>query len=172
MTNACRIAAWNRLGTSIHSQAYIGPGVDIKFGTDVSIGTGSALSGAVELAAWGSITIGDNVMISGGTHLLTGTHDVRDPGFRGVVRPITIGDNCWLAQGAVVLPGVDLAEGAVVGAYAVVSKNVASRSIVVGNPARHTRWRTDFNPTFIPADFKRFGTPNRRPSTTATNQAT
>ena len=47
-----------------------------------------------------------------------------------------IGDRVWIGYRAIVLPGVSIGEGAVVGAGAVVTKNVESYAIVAGNPAR------------------------------------
>lgn len=146
LSDAARIAAWNLLGSSIHTAAYSTAGVVIKFGSDVRVGCGSALAGEVELAASGRVEIGANVTVSGA----------------GVVESIIVEDDCWIAQGAVLLPGVRVARGAVVGAYAVVPGDVAPRSIVVGNPPRHVRWRDDFE-RFIPADVKRLGVLAREP---------
>jgi len=50
-------------------------------------------------------------------------------------RPVTIGDDVWVAAGAVVLPGVAIGRGAVVGAGAVVREDVPESAIVAGNPA-------------------------------------
>jgi len=151
--NRARIDFWNHLGCHLHPDCFVGPLVKIVSGTDIRIGPGSALSGRIELAAWGPISIGRNVMISDEVHLLTGSHAVDDPAFTGVVAPIVVEDNVWLAQGAVVLPGVTIGEGAVVGAYAVVPSDVPARAVVVGNPAHVVRQRKQFEPTFIPAEF-------------------
>lgn len=59
-------------------------------------------------------------------------------GSRGDVR---IGSDVWLASGCTVLSGVTVGDGAVVAARAVVSRNVEPYSVVVGNPARHVRFR-------------------------------
>ncbi len=50
-----------------------------------------------------------------------------------------IGDNVWLDGGAIVLPGVTIGENSVIGAGAVVSRDVPPRVVVVGNPARVLR---------------------------------
>jgi len=57
--------------------------------------------------------------------------------------PVTIGSDVWIGAGATILSGVAVGDGAVVGARAVVAKSVAPYSIVVGNPARHLRFRFD-----------------------------
>jgi acetyltransferase-like isoleucine patch superfamily enzyme len=52
---------------------------------------------------------------------------------------IEIGDDVWIAEGATVLGGVTIGEGAVVAAHAVVTKDVPPRCVAAGNPARVIR---------------------------------
>ena len=54
-----------------------------------------------------------------------------------------IGNDVWIGQNAVILPGVHIGDGAIIGANSVVGKTVAPYSIVVGNPAREIRKRFD-----------------------------
>ena len=54
---------------------------------------------------------------------------------------VTIGHDCWIGHGAIVLPGVSVGDGAVIAAGAVVSRNVAPYTIVGGVPARAIRQR-------------------------------
>jgi acetyltransferase-like isoleucine patch superfamily enzyme len=53
--------------------------------------------------------------------------------------PIRIEDHAWLAASVIVLPGITIGEGAVVGAGSVVTKDVAPRVFVAGNPGRVIR---------------------------------
>jgi acetyltransferase-like isoleucine patch superfamily enzyme len=62
---------------------------------------------------------------------------------RDVPRRVTIGHDVWIGRSAIVLPGVQVGDGAVVGAGAIVTKNVRSYAIVAGNPARTIRYRFD-----------------------------
>ena len=55
---------------------------------------------------------------------------------------MVIADDAWLGTNAVILPGVRVGNGAVVGAGAVVTKDVPANAIVVGNPARLLRTRS------------------------------
>jgi acetyltransferase-like isoleucine patch superfamily enzyme len=57
--------------------------------------------------------------------------------------PIAIGNDVWIARGAVVLSGVTIGDGAVVAAGAVVTSDVAPYEVVGGVPARHLKWRFD-----------------------------
>lgn len=62
---------------------------------------------------------------------------------RRKARHVTIGNDVWIGHGAVILPGVSVGDGAVIGANAVVTRDVAAYAIVVGNPARVLRPRFD-----------------------------
>lgn len=101
----------------------------------LAVGRGSFI-GRVELSVHASLTIGANVCINDGAKVLTASHDVLDPCWSTVARPINIGDHAWIATNALLLPGVVIGRGAVVGAGAVVSKDVPEGGIVAGNPAR------------------------------------
>ncbi|HEX3967560.1 MAG TPA: DapH/DapD/GlmU-related protein, partial [Edaphobacter sp.] len=86
----------------------------------------------------------DDVLIAGGCSVSDYSGHPVDPQKRiaGVqvdpadVRPVRIGNKVWLGRGAVILPGVTIGEDAVVGAAAVVTKDVPAGHICVGNPGR------------------------------------
>ena len=59
------------------------------------------------------------------------------------VEPITIGNDVWIGVRAIILPGVEIGEGSIIGAGAVISKSVPPYSIVVGNPGKIVRNRKD-----------------------------
>jgi acetyltransferase-like isoleucine patch superfamily enzyme len=92
--------------------------------------------GEVEIAVHDAVTIGDRVCVNDGAKILTASHDVISSSWDTVRRPVVIEDYVWIATSAIILPGVKIGKGAVVGAGAVVSKNVEPYTIVVGNPAR------------------------------------
>lgn len=54
-------------------------------------------------------------------------------------KPVVIKKNAWIGAGVTILPGVTIGENAIVGAAAVVTKDVPANTIVVGNPARIVR---------------------------------
>ena len=54
-----------------------------------------------------------------------------------------IGNDVWIGTGAKILSGVTIGDGAVIGAYSVVAKNVSPYTIAVGNPAREIKKRFD-----------------------------
>ena len=69
------------------------------------------------------ITLGEHAIVSQGSHLCSGTHDIDDQHFQLQARPIVIGAHAWVAAEAFVGPGVTIGEAAVLGARAVLFKN-------------------------------------------------
>lgn len=90
----------------------------------------------------GTITLGSRCFIGPRVQLYTATHPL-DAARRATgeerALPVRIGDDCWLGGGAIVLPGVTIGDRSVVGAGAVVTRDVPPDSLVAGNPARVIR---------------------------------
>ena len=57
------------------------------------------------------------------------------------IRPVRIGNDVWIGANCTILPGVSIGDGAVIGAGSVVTRSVASQTIVAGSPARLLRQR-------------------------------
>lgn len=83
----------------------------------------------------GGLVIEDGVMISLNCTIATNNHDVYD---RAVItcKLVRIKKNAWLGVNVTILPGVTIGENAVVGAGAVVTKDVPDNAVVVGTPAK------------------------------------
>jgi maltose O-acetyltransferase len=109
--------------------------------------------GTVEFALHEKITVGKNVCINDGVLILTASHNLDDPEWRHIKKPIFIDDFAWICTNAIILPGVNIGKGAVVGAGAVVSKNVLPYTIVVGNPATPIAKKRISNLTYNPTEF-------------------
>ena len=125
------------LGT--YSEAVIRPPFYVDYGTNIHLGAGVFLNYGCTLLDVCPIYIGAETQIGPGTQILTADHP-RDPKERAAGRefgqPISIGANVWIGGGALLLPGVTVGDDAVIGAGAVVTRDVAAGSTVVGNPAR------------------------------------
>jgi len=68
--------------------------------------------------------------------IVSANHDLLDISIPKSEKPILIGFGVWIGMGAIILPGIQIGDNAVIGANSVVTKDVPSRSIVGGNPAR------------------------------------
>lgn len=88
--------------------------------------------------AGGGVKIRSGAMISANVSITSVSHLVNSlkRHLECVSQPILIGKGVWIGTGAIILPGVTIGDHAVVGAGAVVTKDVAARSVVVGNPAQ------------------------------------
>lgn len=127
--------------------AKIGKGVRVQGSVKVwqpwklKIGAGSWIDGGVSLYSVDEITIGSNAVVSEGAFICTATHDISSEVFELVTKPIGIADSAWICARAVVMPGVSIAEGAVVAAGAIATKNVSPWTVVAGNPAKEVKKR-------------------------------
>ncbi len=123
--------------------AEMGTGCGIQMGTKISNGRKVHLGNRVVLN-WGcvldgrkyDIHIGDDVSVGPETLILTLGHDPQSAQFSDHGGSVTVGRRAWIGQRSILLPNVEIGEGAVIGAGSVVTKNVEPFSIVAGNPAK------------------------------------
>lgn len=127
--------------------ADIGPNVHVYSTTQVympwnlRVGAWSAIGEDVLIYNLGLVTIGERATISHRAHVCAGTHDYRRPDLPLIKPPVHIGDQAWICADAFVGPGVHVGEGAIVGAAAVATRDVAPWMIVAGNPAKPVKQR-------------------------------
>jgi acetyltransferase-like isoleucine patch superfamily enzyme len=124
-------------------------------GYKIKIGNNTAINRFCYIDGRGPLYIGNNVNISHYTIIHTLTHIVNSPFFHAQQRPVAILDHVWIGARAIILPGVTIGEGAIVGAGAVVHRDVQPYKIVAGNPAveigdrsRDMRYKTNYFPFF------------------------
>lgn len=113
----------------------------METGAEVSFGPGCHI---YEPRA--GLTIGDHCLIGGGVLICGVNHGyaIQDVPMRQQAfdaAPIIIGQDVWIGMGAIILPGVTLGDGAIVSAGAVVTSDVASKTVVSGVPARFLKRR-------------------------------
>lgn len=167
-----RRAIWRAVARSFGQKVRIGSGVGFKhletfeIGDGVFIGAQAYLQGRYD----GITRIGNHVWIGpqayfDARHLILEDHVGWGPGAKVLgsahtglpidrpiietdleIRPVTVQAWADIGTGAVLLPGVTVGKGAIVGAGAVVTRDVAPFSIVAGVPARFVRWRDEFQP--------------------------
>ena len=117
------------------------PNDDTKPGlfANLIIGADSILDIDLVLDLEDRITIGDRVLVGAQVMILTSTHELGPREHRAgpVIRnPVTIADGAWIGARAVILPGVTIGEGAVVNPGSVVNKDVPPNTRVDGTPAK------------------------------------
>lgn len=92
------------------------------------------------------IYVGDDTMIGPNVTLATAGHpivpELRQKGYQ-YNAPVRVGKNCWLGAGVIVLPGVTIGDNVVIGAGSIVTKDLPSNVVAVGNPCRILRTVND-----------------------------
>ena len=133
------IARFKRCGS--HVDVYYP--VCIQTAENVTVGDNVSIGPFVHMWAKGGIRIGSRVMIGSHSAITTLTHDHRQASMQStlIAREIIIEDDVWIGAHSVIMPGITIGSGAVVGAGAVVTKNVEPRSIVAGVPAKVLKYR-------------------------------
>ena len=91
------------------------------------------------------IHIGENTLVAGGATILSHDHCKRVGNNQPFLVDTFIGKNCFIAVGAIILPGVKIGDEVIVGAGAVVTKDVPSNTVVAGNPAKIIRENIKMN---------------------------
>ncbi|HEX9038991.1 MAG TPA: sugar O-acetyltransferase [Ktedonobacterales bacterium] len=137
-----RRAILRELLGSLGEDVDIRPPLRCDYGYQTHIGARTFINfGAIFLDV-ARITLGEDVQVGPNVQFLTPTHPVEAAARRAkleAARPITIGDNVWLGGGVIILPGVSIGENTVVGAGAVVTRDLPANVVAVGNPARVIR---------------------------------
>jgi maltose O-acetyltransferase len=137
----------------------VGEGVVVRtefrceYGTPISIGAGTFINYGCVMLDVATIRIGAQCQIATNVQLLTATHPV-DPVARRAGwesgESIELGDNVWLGGGVIVCPGVSIGDDTVVGAGAVVTRDLPAGVVAVGNTARVLREIGDADRVEIP----------------------
>lgn len=123
-------------------RCYIEPNFYCDYGFNISLGDYFYANHNCVLLDAAPITIGQNVLLGPGVQIYTVNHPMDAAARKNGLeqgKPVTIGDSVWVGGGAIILPGVNIGEGAVVAAGAVVTKDVAPFTVVAGSPAKFLR---------------------------------
>ncbi len=126
----------------IGQNSFIEPPFYCSYGQNIYIGDDVFLNVLCTILDCNEVHIGQHVMIGPSVQIYTAAHDLKaESRIQGweVAKAIVIEENVWIGGGAILLPGVRIGRNAVVGAGAVVSRDVPANTVVVGNPARVIR---------------------------------
>lgn len=124
-------------GREVDSTLWLIPPFYTDFGRNIHFGKNVFVNSACTFMDRGGIYIDDDVFIGPKVNLITINHDI-NPYNRNttICKPIHIEKRVWIGVAATILPGVRIGENSIIGANAVVTKDVLSNTIVGGNPAR------------------------------------
>lgn len=114
----------------------------------IILGENIQLNDFVHISAINHVEIGDNCLFASHIYISDNSHGCYNgclsdssPAIPPAKRkyaayPVKIGNNCWVGEGVIILPGVTIGEGCIIGAHSVVNKNIPDNCIAVGSPAR------------------------------------
>ena len=124
-------------GREVDSTLWLIPPFYTDFGRNIHFGKNVFVNSACTFMDRGGIYIDDEVFIGPKVNLITINHDI-NPFNRNttICKPIHIEKRVWIGVAATILPGVRIGENSIIGANAVVTKDVPSNTIVGGNPAK------------------------------------
>lgn len=140
-------------------RGFFGKRIVTQFGTNVNIERNAVFSSELEIGnnsgigidceVYGPVTIGNNVMMGPEVVIYTSGHKhdridipMMEQG-SSETQPVIIGNDVWIGRRAIIMPGVTIGDGVIVGAGAVVTKNIEPYMVAVGVPAKAIKSRLD-----------------------------
>lgn len=138
---AIRSFFYRLLFARLEGFAFIYPGAWLDHSFNIHAGRSLAVNTGVFISARAPITFGNGVLVGPNVVIVSSNHRFDRPDLpiseQGhELAPIHIGDDCWIGANAVILAGVKVAEGTIVSAGAVVTRDTEPYSIVAGSPAQ------------------------------------
>lgn len=146
--HSVRKAFYRASGVKIGKNSFIHMGARFYLPNGVSIGEGTVIGDHCFMDGRASLKIGSNVDIASEVMIYNSEHDINSDGFDPIEEPVEIADYVFVGPRAIILPGVNIGKGAVVGAGAVVTKDVAPFKVVGGVPAKEIGERKNKNPNY------------------------
>ncbi|MCD4811909.1 acyltransferase [bacterium] len=124
----------------VHFTSYVTGIENIKIGKMCS--PGSNIGQYIQ--ANSRIIMGDNVLMGPGSKIISANHDMED--FTKHIKgdPIIIGSNVWIGADVIILPEVTIGENVIIGAGSIVTRDIPSNSIAVGNPCKVIKKKTPY----------------------------
>ena len=134
--NPWRLFILRCFGAALHGQPFVHQRARIDHPWNLTLQHKACLGDRAHAYCLGAVEIGPGACVAQEAYLCTGAHDLTLSHRPLQTAPILIGADAFIGARAFVLPGVSVGEWAIVGACAVVTRNVPAATTVVGNPAR------------------------------------
>ncbi|KAJ5703275.1 hypothetical protein N7493_011664 [Penicillium malachiteum] len=128
----------------LHEYPWIERPINIDYGTNIQVGSNVFINFNCTFLDTCIVSIGSRTLVGPNVCFFSGTHPL-DPHLRNgthgpeMGRPITVGNDCWIAGNVILLPGVTIGDGCTIGAGSVVTKDVPAYHVAAGNPAKILR---------------------------------
>lgn len=151
-----RNTIWRAFGLKLGGGSTLHTGVRVFDPRNIQVGEGTIIGYSCFIDGRDRITIGNHTDIASEVMIYSSEHDLSSPEFTAISAPVKIGDYVFIGPRAIILPGVTIGDRAVVGAGAVVTKDVEPGTIVGGVPAKVIAERSLKNPKYKLGRFKLF----------------
>jgi putative colanic acid biosynthesis acetyltransferase WcaF len=138
-----RVALLRLFGGQVDWTAHVYGSAQVWLPSNLRMAAHSCLGPRVNCYCMDVISIGEGAVVSQGTTLCAGSHDIADPNFQLITKPIVIESNAWVAAEAFIGPGAIVGESAVIGARAVLFGRAEPLGVYVGNPAVKVKTRNN-----------------------------
>ncbi|WP_224999703.1 DapH/DapD/GlmU-related protein [Cesiribacter sp. SM1] len=134
--NPWRLIWLKIFGAKIYGYPFVHQRARIKIPWNLILHDRACLSDRTNAYSLGLIELHEHATAAQEAYLCTGTHAFNEPAKNLITAPIVIGAHAFIGARAFVMPGVAVGEYAIVGACSVVTRSVAAKTTVAGNPAR------------------------------------
>ena len=139
---ALKVFLLKLFGATLGKAVLIKPFVNIKYPWFLIIGNNVWIGEEVWIDNLALVTIGDNVCISQGVLLLTGSHNYKSEAFDLIVNPITLEDSVWICAKAIVCSGIVCRKNSMITAGSVITADCDENGIYKGNPGVKIKMRS------------------------------
>jgi len=129
-------------GSRIRGRPYVAPSTVIKMPWHLEMEDRACLGPESVVYNLGWVILRERCTVSQQAYICAGTHDFSDPGLPLMIGKIEIGKDVFIGARAFILPGIQIGDGAVIGACSVVTRDMPAWTICAGNPCKPLRPRT------------------------------